>query len=40
MGREKKIIEDDRIFHLFGMELVEASEGHAVVRAGVKEEFP
>ena len=39
MGREKKIIEDDRIFHLFGMELVEASEGHAVVRAGVKEEF-
>ncbi len=39
MGRIKKIIEGDRLFHLFGMELVEASEGHAVVRAGVKEEF-
>ncbi len=39
MGRVKKIIEGDRLFHLFGMELVEASEGHAVVRAQVKEEF-
>ncbi len=39
MGRVKKIIEGDRLFHLFGMELVEASEGHAVVRAEVKEEF-
>ena len=39
MGRIKKIIEGDRLFHLFGMELVEASEGHVVVRAEVKEEF-
>ncbi len=39
MGREEKIMEGDRIFHLFGMELVEASEGHAAVRAVVKEEF-
>ncbi|MGO9015438.1 MAG: PaaI family thioesterase [Dissulfurispiraceae bacterium] len=39
MGRIKKIIEGDRLFHLFGMELVEASEGYAVVRAEVKEEF-
>src|SRR5208282_2613171 len=39
MGRIKKIIEGDRLFHLFGMELVEASEGYAVVRARVKEEF-
>ncbi len=39
MGRIKNIIQGDRLFHLFGMELVEASEGHAVVRAEVKEDF-
>lgn len=39
MGRIKEIIKGDRLFHLFGMELVEAAEGHAVIRAEVKEEF-
>ena len=39
MNRVKKIIEGDRLFHLFGMELVEASNGRVVVRAQVKEEF-
>ncbi|MEW5744547.1 MAG: PaaI family thioesterase [Nitrospirota bacterium] len=39
MGRIKEIIKGDRLFHLFDMELVEAKEGHAVVRAEVKEQF-
>ncbi|MEW6115517.1 MAG: PaaI family thioesterase [Nitrospirota bacterium] len=39
VSRVKQIVQGDRLFHLFDMELVEASEGHAVVRAGVKEQF-
>lgn len=39
MGRIEEIIKGDRLFHLFNMELVEAAEGHALVRAEVKEEF-
>ncbi len=39
MGRIKGIIKGDRLFALFDMELVEAKEGHAVVRAEVKEQF-
>jgi acyl-CoA thioesterase len=39
LGRTKEIIKGDRLFHLFGMELVEAAEGHAIIRAEVKEEF-
>lgn len=38
-GRIEEIVEGDRLFHLFNMELVEAKEGHAVIRAEVKEEF-
>ncbi|HEX8947806.1 MAG TPA: PaaI family thioesterase [Dissulfurispiraceae bacterium] len=39
MDRIKSIVDGDRLFELFNMELAEASEGHAVVRAEVKEEF-
>jgi acyl-CoA thioesterase len=39
MDRIQEIIRGDRLFHLFGMELLEASEGHAELRAEVKEEF-
>ena len=39
MDRIASIVEGDRLFELFNMELAEASEGHAVVRAEVKEEF-
>ncbi|MCL4492647.1 MAG: PaaI family thioesterase [Nitrospirae bacterium] len=39
MDRIKEIVKGDRLFHLFGLELVEAAEGHAIIRAEVKEEF-
>lgn len=39
MKRIEEIIKGDRLFHLFNMELVEALEGRAVVRAEVKKEF-
>jgi uncharacterized protein (TIGR00369 family) len=39
LDRSKFITDGDRIFHLFGMELVEVSEERAVVRAEVKDEF-
>jgi len=39
LDRSKLIIHGDRLFHLFGMELIEDSEGRSVVRAEVKEGF-
>ena len=39
MDRITEIIKGDSLFHLFHMELVEAVEGRAVVRAEVKKEF-
>lgn len=39
MDRIQAIIKGDRLFHLFGMELLEASEGHALLRAEVRDEF-
>ena len=39
MDRIKEIIKGDRLFHLFHMELVEAEEGRAVVKAEVRKEF-
>jgi acyl-CoA thioesterase len=37
--RIKAVIEGDKIFHLFNMELVDESEGYACVRAEVRETF-
>ena len=37
--RVKEIIKGDMLFHLFHMELIEASEGYARLRAKVKKEF-
>ena len=37
--RIRDIIEGDKVFHLFHMELLEAKEGHARLRAEVKKEF-
>lgn len=37
--RIKEIIQGDMLFHLFGMELIDAGEGHACVKAEVKKEF-
>ncbi len=37
--RIKRIIQDDRLFHLYKMELVEANEGYAKVKAKVLEDF-
>jgi acyl-CoA thioesterase len=39
LDRIKEIVKGDRLFHLFNMELLEAREGHAVLRAEVKREF-
>lgn len=41
MTKEKieNIIKKDMIFHLYGMELVEATSGYAKVKAQVKDEF-
>jgi len=39
MDRINKIIKGDRLFHLFQMELVEAKEGHAIIRCEVKKDF-
>ncbi len=35
----RQVIEGDKIFHLFEMELVEAADGYACVRAEVKKTF-
>jgi acyl-CoA thioesterase len=37
--RIQRIIEGDRLFHLYGMELIEAHAGYAKLKAKVKEEF-
>ncbi len=37
--RIKRIIQDDRLFHLYKMELVEANEGYAKVKAKVLKDF-
>lgn len=41
MSKERinRIIQGDRLFHLYKMELVEASEGYAKVKAKVLEDF-
>lgn len=39
MDRIDRIIKGDRLFKLFDMELVDSGEGHARVRAEVKEAF-
>jgi acyl-CoA thioesterase len=39
MDRINQIIKGDRLFHLYGMELVKAEEGYACVKAEVKKEF-
>ncbi|MBZ0155035.1 MAG: hypothetical protein K8I29_02325 [Alphaproteobacteria bacterium] len=39
MERIESIIQGDQLFPLFGMELVEASEGYAVVRTEAAEKF-
>ena len=39
MHRVKEIVKGDMLFHLFHMELLEASEGYARLKAKVKKEF-
>ncbi|GAB4438024.1 MAG: hypothetical protein OHK0040_09450 [bacterium] len=39
MQRIEEIIKGDRLFHLYEMELVEADEGYAKLKATVKKEF-
>lgn len=39
MDRVKEIIRDDMLFRLFNMELMEASEGYARLKAEVKKDF-
>lgn len=39
LERISKIIENDRLFHLFEMKLVNAGEGFALLSAKVKEDF-
>lgn len=39
LDRIKDIVKGDKLFHLFNMELLEAAEGYARLRAEVKNEF-